>query len=183
LPRVAIALSCAAILGAAGATAAREMHVHPVKIVSSSMAPTVKRGEWIVVHDHDTHVDRGDIVLFRFPLGTSGRAIKRVVALGGDRVTITTHHVTVNGHAIAIAGGPSATARRPRTEVVAPGHVFLLGDNAAVSIDSRSFGAVPESELVGRELLVLGGPGRIVVALLIGAGLVGLPIVAFRAGA
>jgi signal peptidase I len=128
------------------------------------MAPTVKSGDWIVVRDLDQDgrraLDRGDVVLFRFPLGTTGRAIKRVVALGGDRVTISARSVTVNNaRMIPIAGAPSAGAARPRVETIPPNQVFLLGDNPAASIDSRSFGPVPETEIVARELLTIGKPG------------------------
>jgi len=96
-----------------------------------------------------------EIVMFHFPLGTSGRAVKRVVALAGDRVAIGPRSVTVNGRRIAVASAPSPYAAGPRVERVAPGHVFLLGDNAKHSIDSRSFGAVPEGELVGRMLMTI----------------------------
>ena len=64
----------------------------------------------------------------------------------------------MNGRVIAVAGAPSTTAAHPRVETVPPGDVFLLGDNAAVSIDSRSFGPVPDTEVVAQELLVIGKP-------------------------
>ena len=118
------------------------------------MSPTLRRGDWIVVRRLDQQgqqaVQRQDIVLFRFPLGTAGRATKRVVAIGGDRVAIANRTVAVNGRVVPIAGAPSSTAARRRVESVPAGYLFLVGDNAAVSIDSRSFGAVPETEVVGR---------------------------------
>jgi signal peptidase I len=160
--RVLIVLALAAALGAGGALVARAFGIRPVQIVSTSMAPKIGDGDWIVVKALDTtarhNVHRGEIVMLRFPLGTSGRAVKRVVAVARDRVAITPRSVTVNDHRIAIAGAPTPYAAGPRVERVPPGHVFLLGDNAKHSIDSRSFGAVPESELVGRMLMAIPTP-------------------------
>ena len=152
-----IAIGLAALVGTSGAFGARASGIHPVKITSGSMAPTIDRGDWIVVKNLDRgdrdSIARGDIVMFRFPLGTSGRAIKRVVAVAGDHVVIGSHRVSVNGRSIAVGGAPSAYAGGARAETVPAGDVFLLGDHAAVSIDSRSFGPIPTSEIVARQVL------------------------------
>ena len=145
------------IVAAGGALAARVAGFHPGKIESGSMAPAVEPGDWVVVHDTDRSeagFQRGDIVVFRFPFGSSGRAIKRVVAVAGDRVEVGDGSLTINGRRRATSGG-LAGASRPRVDVVPPGHVFLLGDNSAASIDSRSFGPVPGDEVVGRVVLTL----------------------------
>jgi signal peptidase I len=161
--RTLIALALAGIAGVAGAIAVRADGIRPVRITSGSMSPTIAQGDWIVAHEFDragrSTLSRGDIVLFRFPLGTSGRAIKRVVALSGDRVSIAARRITVNRRVIRIAGAPSAHAARERVETVPPNHVFLLGDNTSLSIDSRSFGAVPTAEIVGRQIVTIGHPG------------------------
>ena len=145
----------ALLVAAAAAGLVRAEGIRPVRIVSGSMVPAVGVGDWIVVRNHDRDARRGEIVLFRFPLGTTGQAIKRVVAVGGDRVAIAAHSVTVNSQVITIAGAPSATATGSRVETVPAGSVFLLGDNAAHSIDSRSFGPIPETELIGRVMVVI----------------------------
>ena len=136
------------------------------------MSPAIHRGEWIVIHDlgeaDRRAIRREDIVLFRFPLGTAGRAVKRVAAIGGDTVTIGAQSVSVDGRVIPIAGAPSEGAARRRVDVVPEGHLFLLGDNARVSIDSRSIGPVPDTEVVGRVLFVV--PKRGVLSLLALAG-------------
>jgi signal peptidase I len=118
------------------------------------MSPAIEADQWVVVHDvgEGGHLapERGDVVLFRFPLGTDGRAVKRIIAVAGDVVAFTDERVTVNGDTSAIAGSPAASAEaRTGTVTVPPGNVFVLGDNAIASIDSRSFGTVPESEVVG----------------------------------
>jgi signal peptidase I len=146
------------------------------------MSPTLVRGDWLAVHKLDRReretVRRSQIVLFRFPFGSSDRAVKRVVAIAGDRVEIGKRYVRVNGRTIPTAGGPDV-ARAPDgtdkplpvAERVPAGHVFLLGDNAAASIDSRSFGPVPDAELVGRVSFVIGQPAWWLLALLLAGGL------------
>jgi signal peptidase I len=160
--RAALVVAGAVLIGVGIAFAANTSGLHLTRVVSSSMSPAIRVGDWAVVHDlgqqgrHE--IRRRDIVLFRFPLGTAGRAVKRVVAIGGDTVAIDRRSVTVDGHRIPITGAPSAEAARRRVEHVPTSHVFLLGDNAAVSIDSRSLGPVPENEVVGRVLFVVPKP-------------------------
>lgn len=162
--RSAVVLAAALLTGIAIALAVQAVGIHAMRVISGSMSPSIDRGDWIVVRDFDRNgrraIRRGDVVLFRFPLGTTGRAIKRVVAIGGDRVTVGPDAIAVNGRRIPIAGAPSEDAARRRVEHVPEDDVFLLGDHAAVSIDSRSFGPVPETEVVGRVLFVAPRPGR-----------------------
>jgi signal peptidase I len=119
--------------------------LRPVQITSASMAPTIGVGDWVLVADA-VDVDRGDIVEFRYHGGPSGRAIKRVVAVGGDVVELRAQELLVNGE-------PSPLAEIGRvlgTLTVPDGSYFLVGDNDGVSIDSRSFGPVDATELTGR---------------------------------
>jgi signal peptidase I len=163
--RALVWLAAAAILGTASGAGARSWAFYPTQVTSNSMAPTIVRGDWLVVQkldsDDRTHVRRSTVVLFRYPFGSTLRAVKRVVALAGDTVEISRRSVTVNGREIPTAGLPHLAPMPgdplkplPRVEVVPAAHVFVLGDNAAASIDSRSFGPVPEAELVGRVRLV-----------------------------
>ena len=180
-PRLAPVLIAAGLTGVGIGVAANALGIHPTRVVSSSMAPAIERGDWVVTRDlgeSDRHaINRDDIVMFRFPLGTEGRAVKRVIAVGGDEVSIERRRLKVGERTIPIAGAPSEGAARTRVETVSAGHVFLLGDNSANSIDSRSFGAVPETELVARVLVVLPKP-RLVA--LLGLALVLLLIVGGR---
>jgi signal peptidase I len=135
----------------------RALDTSPHRITSNSMAPEIERGDWVVVTGRGSAVDRDEVVLFRYPPGSTGRAVKRVVAVGGDTVVVTDGAVAVNGRRIAVE--PLAGEHAPRQELrVREGHVFLLGDNSAVSLDSRSFGPVPEGEVVGRVRLVVPSP-------------------------
>ncbi len=167
-PRGLVWLLMAVVVGGGVGIAARAFEIRPVRITSGSMSPTIKIGDWIVTRDVDRadrrSLQREDIVVLRFPLGTSGRAVKRVVAIGGDRVAISARTVTVNARVIAIAGAPSAGAARTRVETIPHGQVFLLGDNPAASIDSRSFGPVPATEIVALKLLIIGKPRSTAIA-------------------
>jgi signal peptidase I len=126
------------------------------------MSPSIDRGDWVVVGNLDRTdgrtIQRGSVEVFSFPLGTRGHAIKRVVAIGGDTVTVGADAISVNGQTIPLAGAPSEAAARSRVEHIPEGHVFLLGDNTPVSIDSRSLGPVPDTDVVGRVLFTAPSP-------------------------
>jgi len=124
---------------------------------------------------------RGDVVVFRWPPDPTQDFIKRVVGLPGDVVEYRAKALTVNGTPIAldltgVHGGPDALGAREGLEhltaaghrvlvkpwqpdpegrwVVPAGHYFVMGDNRDNSRDSRIWGFVPESNLVGRATLV-----------------------------
>jgi len=85
---------------------------------------------------------RGDVVLLRL----AGRwMVKRVLAVPGDRVEVREGWVRVNGEPVAVdpEEGP------PRRWDLGPGRFFVLGDAPGLSTDSRRFGPVSRSALVG----------------------------------
>lgn len=175
--RLLIWVAIAALLAGGAAIAIHAWGICPKRVASGSMSPTLERGDLLVVrklagHDRDA-VRRSQIVVFRFPFGSSGRAVKRVVAVAGDSVEIGKRYVRVNRRTIVTAGGPDSAVgpdgrdhRLPFRERVPAGHVFLLGDNSAASIDSRSLGPAPDSELVGRVWFDVGQPPWWLIAVL-----------------
>jgi signal peptidase I len=104
---------------------------------------------------------RGDIAVFRYPPNPSQHFVKRVVGLPGETVEIKGRTVLVDGSAldepyasfIEALDDPSAEAGWG-PEVVPPGHYWMLGDNRDNSKDSRYWGFLPESELIGRVAVV-----------------------------
>lgn len=153
--RAAVMILTMAVLGIA--VLARSEDVRPLRIVSGSMAPVVEPGDWVIVRDVEAaSVESGDIVLFRHPYGSDGRAIKRIAAVAGDQVVVDASGVTVNGR-MARNHSQSGTQARPLDEIVPAGSVFVMGDNTEASIDSRHFGYVPENEIVGEVMLAIPG--------------------------
>ena len=133
------------------------------------MAPGIDRGDRIVTRDLDAAgragVRRGQLITFRYPPGTSGRALKRVIAVGGDTVECSgTGPVKVNGKALDepyIIPGATPCADKPFGKVTIPkGHLWVMGDNRSNSLDSRyhqelaGHGTVPENQVVGRAFAI-----------------------------
>ena len=119
----------------------------PVYVTSNSMAPYAVAGDYgIAVYTHD--IRRGDVIVFRFPFGTPTLAIKRAAILPGECMPPP-------------GAGPDAAPLNPAVPAgvacatVPEGAVFIVGDNIHASIDSRSFGAVPATEIVGKVVLMV----------------------------
>ncbi|MCZ6596054.1 MAG: signal peptidase I [Planctomycetota bacterium] len=119
----------------------------------NSMSPNIHDGDRILVEPWSYlfgGVERGDVVVLRYPLDPSVDYIKRVIGLPGDQVTIAGGHVWVNG---ALLNEPYVEATDPESycsALVEPDHFFVLGDNRPRSSDSREFGQVPSRFVRGR---------------------------------
>lgn len=117
-----------------------------------SMEPALRDGDRLVV-DRVTYnlaeVDRGDVVVLRYPKNPDVDFVKRVVALPGDDVALRAGVLYVNGAAAedfgCIRDDADMAARR-----VSDGEFFVLGDNRPVSCDSREFGLVAEHLIKGK---------------------------------
>ncbi|SFL27051.1 signal peptidase I [Geodermatophilus ruber] len=121
-----------------------------MRVDSDSMTPTVTSGDLLLVRHGSGPVVRGDIVAVEHPLD-GGMLVKRAVGVGGDQVGIEDGVLVVNGSPVCepaidpllldgVWFGPVT---------VPPDALFLLSDNRDGSVDSRAFGPVPTSEMVG----------------------------------
>jgi signal peptidase I len=127
----------------------------PVKVEGTSMMPSLEDQERIFVNKFVYRlepIERGDVVVFRYPRDPSKSFIKRVIGLAGDRIRINTGQVWVNGRRLEEEYVPRAyeDLRSYSETIVPPGSYFVLGDHRSLSNDSRDFGPVSESFIYGK---------------------------------
>jgi signal peptidase I len=130
-------------------------------VPTASMERTVLIGDHLLVNRMAfwfERIQRGEVVSFHPPGNHRDVYLKRVVAVGGDRVQIVEDVVYVNGHRESepYVEHVCGSCLRKQTRLVVPeGQVFVLGDNRDRSEDSRYFGTVPVSNVVGKPVMVL----------------------------
>jgi signal peptidase I len=127
----------------------------PVKVEGTSMMPSLEDQERIFVNKFVYRlepIERGDIVVFRYPRDPSKSYIKRVIGSAGDRIRIDGGQVFVNDQPLEEDYVPAAyTDARSYPEItVPPNSYFVLGDHRSMSNDSRDFGPVNQSYIYGK---------------------------------
>ena len=127
----------------------------PVKVEGTSMMPSLDDQERIFVNKYVYRLEpiqRGDVIVFRYPRDPSKSFIKRVIGLAGDEIRIEGGEVFVNGRPLEEDYVPAAYAdQRSYPDIIVPPHCyFVLGDHRTMSNDSRDFGAVQEKFIYGK---------------------------------
>lgn len=131
-----------------------------VRVDGFSMLPTLEDGEFVLVSKINYqlgNVERGDIIVFHFPIDPEQELIKRVIGLPGDVVNVQNGVVAVNGQSLEetyIAAAPAYSGEW----VVPDGHLFVLGDNRNDSSDSHSWGYLPFDKVVGKAVIIYWPP-------------------------
>jgi signal peptidase I len=127
----------------------------PVKVEGTSMMPSLDDQERIFINKFVYRLEaiqRGDIVVFRYPRDPAKSFIKRVIGVAGDRVRIEDGRVYLNGKMLAEDYVPRVYEdERSYPEIVVPADsYFVLGDHRSLSNDSRDFGPVESSYIYGK---------------------------------
>ncbi len=127
----------------------------PVRVEGVSMMPLLEDQERIFVNKFVYRlepIERGDIVVFRYPHDPTKSYIKRVIGMAGDRIRIDGGQVYVNNEALDEDYVPPAyTDSRSFPEMVVPSDCFfVLGDHRSMSSDSREFGPVKQNLIYGK---------------------------------
>jgi signal peptidase I len=140
----------------------RSFIVQPFYVRGASMEPNFEDGEYLIVNEIGYSCvpyvnycfgqpQRGDVVVFRYPLDPSEYFIKRVIGLPGDIVEIQNGHVVVNGKELGEAYIPSGVFTYGNAKItLAKGEYYVLGDNRLASSDSRRWGILPARNIIGR---------------------------------
>ncbi|PLX46848.1 MAG: signal peptidase I [Desulfobulbaceae bacterium] len=157
----------------------RTFIVQAFKIPSGSMLPTLQIGDHILVSKFSyalknpftgnilvsfSEPERGDIIVFKYPVKHDVDYIKRVVGVAGDRIEIKDKKVYVNNElfeveqAIYLDNSIMGAEKSPRDNLgpitVPPLSVFVMGDNRDNSHDSRFWGFVDENEIRGKAFII-----------------------------
>jgi signal peptidase I len=131
-----------------------------VRVDGTSMVPTLQDGEFVLVNKLSYKfgdVDRGDIIVFHFPVNPEEDLIKRVIGLPGDQVKVQDGKVFVNDiqlNETYIAAAPTYASEW----LVPEGNYFVLGDNRNNSSDSHSWGLLPAEKIVGKAVVIYWPP-------------------------
>lgn len=158
LSGLAVALGCVLFLG--GFVWGAVLY-QPYTVPTGSMTPTIGAGDRVLAERMDgTDVRRGDVVVFRQASWGDLPMVKRVVGVGGDRISCCTDgKLMVNGKQVAepyLPEGKGAAATGIPATTVPKGNLFLLGDERSGSLDSSvhlgdsNHGSVPRSAVEGR---------------------------------
>jgi signal peptidase I len=131
----------------------------PVQVEGTSMMPRLTNHERIFINKFVYRfepIQRGDIVVFWYPLDPSKSYIKRVVGLPGEAVSIRDGRVYVNDKPLQESYIPPAYLDHQSypVTIVEPDHYFVLGDHRESSNDSRVWGAVDRKYIYGKAVFV-----------------------------
>ena len=155
----------------------RTFVVQAFKIPSGSMIPTFQVGDRIFVNKfiYGARVPffnmnlpavrqpkRGDIIVFISPDTPQKDFVKRLIAVGGEKVQIKDRRIFINGKAVDEPSSIRSVdyyndgdyGREDRVIDVPKGSYFVLGDNSKSSRDSRFWGFVPKKNLLGKVIFI-----------------------------
>lgn len=127
----------------------------PVKVEGTSMMPSLDDQERIFINKFVYRIEpiqRGDIVVFRYPRDPQKSFIKRVIGVAGDHVRIVDGRVYLNSKLLVEDYVPRMYRddRSYPDVIVPPDSYFVLGDHRSLSNDSRDFGPVDSSYIYGK---------------------------------
>jgi signal peptidase I len=131
----------------------------PVRVEGTSMLPRLEDRDRLFINKfvyHFAAIDRGDVVVFRYPRDPEKSYIKRVIALPGDDLRIDHGRVYVNGKLVREPYVPlEYRDSRSMGEMIVPDDsYFMMGDHRSISSDSRDFGPVERSLIYGKAVFV-----------------------------
>jgi signal peptidase I len=149
-----------AVLGFASYLIFSRYVIQTVEVIGGSMQPTLRNSDRCLLNRWVYHVrepHRFEVVVLKDPAG--GYAVKRIIGMGGDSIHIEHGAVFVNGNKLSEPYLPAKTPTFPigqgntATFTLEPGRYFVMGDNRLNSADSREYGAIPRSSILGAVVL------------------------------
>lgn len=136
--------------------------IQPFYVKGASMEPNFHDKEYLIINEIGYRFDdpqRGEVVVFRYPKDPQEYFIKRVIGLPGEEVEIKDGHVVIynsdnlNGLTLNenyLASGTLTVANSEEKIKLADDEYFVMGDNRTASLDSRVFGPLNRSFIIGK---------------------------------
>lgn len=134
----------------------------PFFVKGESMEPNFQNGNYLIVDEISYRLrepQRGEVIVFKYPLNPSQRYIKRIIGLPGETVQIKEGKVNVynsNGVPQILNENylPEFFNTSGNNEIqLSQDEYFVLGDNRNFSSDSRRWGTLPKENIIGRVLV------------------------------
>jgi signal peptidase I len=133
--------------------------LQPNQVKGASMDPTFQSGDYIITSKITykfKKIERGDVIVFHSPKNPSIEYIKRIIGLPGDKVMVKDNEVYVNDQPLPEIYISAKTnlwdggfLKEGEAVTVPDNYIFVMGDNRPRSSDSREFGPIPISSIVG----------------------------------
>ena len=137
----------------------RNFLVQPFLVNGASMEPNFSNNDYLLVDELAYRIrepERGEVVVFRYPGDESTFYIKRIIGLPGERLELKNGVLTIynneNLEGIVLNEqylSPGLSTRGDSDVTLTDNEYFVLGDNRSYSFDSRSWGQLPEENLIG----------------------------------
>ena len=135
----------------------------PHLVKGSSMEPNLLNGDYILTEKISSRFgdpQRGEVIVFKAPNRPDTDYIKRVIGLPGERIKVENGKIFINGKQLDESYEPSdfmtysGRFLSENEEFLVPAdEFFVLGDNRSQSSDSREFGPIPKSSIIGHALI------------------------------
>jgi len=133
--------------------------LQPNQVKGVSMEPTFQSGDYILTSKISYKfkpIERGDVVVFNSPKNPNIEYIKRIIGLPGDKIMVKNGEVYVNDQILPETYISAKTnlwdggfLKEGEPIIVPDNYLFVMGDNRPRSSDSREFGPIPISSVVG----------------------------------
>lgn len=131
--------------------------IQPFFVNGASMEPNFQDGDYLIVDEISYRFDapeRGDVVIFRYPLDPSQFFIKRLIGLPGESIKVEDGEIFINGKVLDESEYLQNIDTAGNVEAkLGEGEYFVLGDNRQASSDSRKWGEVDKKFIIGRAWL------------------------------
>lgn len=133
----------------------------PFIVKGDSMVPNFQSGDYLIVDEISYRFlepERGDVIVFRYPKDTKQRFIKRIIGLPGESIQIKDGNVfiTKDGKTNQLTEEYLLNNLKTIGEIgmnLNKDQFFVMGDNRDYSFDSRAWGVVPRSDIIGKAFL------------------------------